>query len=111
MSEDLMPIGTEYWQAYPVIANACDPGKGMGQTRFLYRVVAHDDCAKSLDPQAPTFKMCRLDTIASQFRSVIGMRPVKLSDRYIYDYIFGAWEAEEWRDGETPHEVVQGKED
>jgi len=99
---NLRPIGTEFWIAYPVSSAV---SLGRTQERFLYRIVAHDECAYSLDPDSLTYKTERIVAIASQGRPVIGMRSVELSDRTIMDYVFGEWEEISWKESETPHHV------
>lgn len=98
MSE-LRPIGFEFWQSFSMSQHGI-------QRRFLYRIVAHEEVAISLRPDGPTRTGETVQPIASQSRSMNGVKMVQLSDRMVEDYTFGDWGEIEWREGETPHEVA-----
>lgn len=64
MSE-LRPIGTEFWSE-PQWSSPNESGKY--QMKFFYRVVAHDACANSLAPNAPTYMAERVEALRVQTR-------------------------------------------
>jgi len=78
----LRPIGTEFWYEFPLSSN-----DQSWQHRFLYRIVAHSQTTVG---QAET-----LEVIREQMRPMIGVKSVKLSDRAVWDYVFGEWQERE----------------
>ena len=85
--EDLRPIGTEYWQEYPV-----SPVEGFQhQCKFLYRIIAHDECATTSAPNGPSHWGERIEPVEMWTRPVIGIKFVQLSDRAVTDFVFGEW--------------------
>lgn len=76
---NMRPIGSEFWYEFPV--TQVDT-RGV-QDRFLYRIVAYDNTIKG--PAE------RLEVVKHETRPIIGLKPVTLSDRTIYDCIFGEW--------------------
>jgi len=72
-------IGTEFWYEFPYLES-----DNRGQSRFLYKVVAHDETVNGLCE--------RIEPIRHQTRSCISFE--KCEKGYVHP-IFGEWKEEE----------------
>ena len=92
MSNELRPIGTEFWYEYPVRSFESI------RNRFLYKIIRHDSCARFLGDKEGEMRE-GVEAIKMETRKVLSMTlvqcPVCKQNKWEYEF-------DEWK--ETPNE-------